>query len=521
MIMTSTLLGSSTSDGQIRTVTQILGAVGREYLRVSLDRSGRARSIDEQHSENLAAATGRGVSLGEPYEDKSISASRYATKTRDGFAQLLADLERGRFGADELWLWESSRGSRKVGEWVTLIDLCERQRVRIHVTTHGRTYDPSNGRDRRSLLEDAVDSEYESGKISTRLKRANAANAAAGKPHGKTPFGYVRRYDERTKKLIAQEPEPAEAPVIRELFERVAAGHSFHGIARDFEARGVRTRTGKVFSPQHLRVLATTAVYAGLRTHDVEGRGPGRGHSPRAGMSGVEVVRGTWEPLISEAVWLSVQRLLSDPKRTTTRPGRAVHLLSNIALCDVCGGPLFARLASDGHAVATYQCRQGCVRVRKDELEVAAEVLMVGYLASNEVHAKIRAAEVDSDQLRSVRDALAAARSRLDELGDEAAAGRISIATVVRMEPKIIAEITELECRESELATPVPLRQFIDPSAHVEAQWNAMPMSAKREVCRILLTPGMMGELRVTQVPKGGPRRVQACDRIVLRTTLK
>ena len=192
---------------------------GREYLRVSLDRSGRARSIEEQHDDNQAAAEARGVTLGKPYQDKSVSASRYSSKIRDGFGQLLVDLEKGRFAADELWVWESSRGSRKVGEWVTLIELCEQRRIKIHVVTHGRTYDPGNSRDRRSLLEDAVDSEYESGKISVRLKRAAAANAAAGKPHGRAPYGYRRRYDERTRKMIAQEPDPIEAPVIRELFE--------------------------------------------------------------------------------------------------------------------------------------------------------------------------------------------------------------------------------------------------------------------------------------------------------------
>ena len=501
------------------TTTLVATATGREYLRVSLDKSLRARSIDEQHSENLVAATGRGVSLGEPYEDKSISASRYTNKIRDGFAQLLADLDRGRFGADELWLWESSRGSRKVGEWVTLIDLCERQKVRIHVTTHNRTYDPANGRDRRSLLEDAVDSEYESGKLSARLKRAQAANAAEGKPHGKTPYGYVRRYDERTKALLAQEPEPTEAPVVRELFDRVAAGHSFHGIARDFEKRGIRTRTGKVFSPQHLRVLATTATYAGLRTHDTEGRGPGRGHSPQAGMQGVQVVKGTWEPLITEAVWHSVQRLLSDPKRTTTRPGRAVHLLSNIALCDVCSSPLFARLQSDGHTTATYQCRKGCVRVRKDELEKAAEAIMLGYLASDEVHARIAASEVDTEMLRSVRDELAKARARLDDLADCTSTGAISMRSFARMEPAILNEIADLERRERELSSPPELQQFIEPGARVAAQWGKMPMSARREVARLLLSPSMQGELRVTRVPRGGPRHVPAVDRIALRRT--
>lgn len=42
-------------------------------------------------------------------------------------------------------IWESGRGIRRVGDW---------------------TYDPANSRDRRSLLEDAVDGEYEPAKIS-------------------------------------------------------------------------------------------------------------------------------------------------------------------------------------------------------------------------------------------------------------------------------------------------------------------------------------------------------------------
>src|SRR5829696_6936708 len=413
---------------------------GREYLRVSMDRSGRQRSIEEQHNENQQAADDRGVILGEPYEDKSISASRYSRKAREGFPRLLADLEHGRFGADELWLWESSRGSRKVGEWVTLIELCEQQRVKIHVTTHNRTYDPSNGRDRRSLLEDAVDSEYESGKISQRLRRAAAANAGAGKPHGRAPYGYRRRYDERTKKLIAQEPDPIEAPVVRELFERVKSGHSLRSIALDWEARGVRTRTDKIFTPQHLRVLATTAAYGGLRVHDTNDHGGS--HSPQPGSPGVQVVKGTWEPLVSEATYRAVQRILTDPKRTTTRPGRAKHLLSNIAVCDKCGTTITVSFRAHR---PYYQCRKGCIRIQQEDIEHFAEEVILHYLARPDVHQALKRAETDSDALQAVRDELAGARARLAELADAAAAGTISIATVARAEPQILTTIGALE----------------------------------------------------------------------------
>ncbi|MET7727737.1 recombinase family protein [Streptomyces mirabilis] len=79
---------------------------------------------DEQGMENAEAADERDIVLGEPYEDTG-SASRYQRKSRDGFDKLIDDLKKDTFGADVLILWESSRGSRKVGEWITLIELCE------------------------------------------------------------------------------------------------------------------------------------------------------------------------------------------------------------------------------------------------------------------------------------------------------------------------------------------------------------------------------------------------------------
>jgi DNA invertase Pin-like site-specific DNA recombinase len=245
-------------------------AIAREYLRVSVDKSGRERSPEEQHDDNERAAEANGWALGEPYRDVG-SASRYANggngTVRPGFDRLVADLERGRFGAGVLVLWEASRGSRRLSEWARFIETCEAAGVRIHVTTHQRTYDVSNARDRRTLQEDGTDSEYESAKTSARARRASAAAAAEGRPHGRVPYGFRRRYNPDDGKLAAQEIEPVEAAVVRELFDRLEWGHSLRAIARDLETRGIRSRGGKVFSPEHLRSLAVADAYRAKRTH--------------------------------------------------------------------------------------------------------------------------------------------------------------------------------------------------------------------------------------------------------------
>jgi site-specific DNA recombinase len=370
------------------------GRSAREYLRVSLDRSGRGRSLEEQHADHVRVAGEQGWILVEnSYRDESVSASRYSRKGRDGFDALIADLECDRFGAQVLMIWESSRGSRRVGEWVRLLELCEQRSVSIFVTTHGRCYEPGNGRDRRSLLEDAVDSEYESAKISTRARRAAAANAVAGRPHGRIPYGYRRVFHPQTRALITQEPEPGEAPVVAELYRRLIQGHSLRGIARDFQARGIQTRSGGTWSAQHLRALAIKPVYAGLRAH-IPGR---RGGHVMVDLN--SLYEGNWPGLVSRADWFAVQRLLRSPERKTTRSGRAKHLLSYIGRCGVCLERLTVAYRTKGYDAPLYVCgTKGCVRITQADLDTLAEQVMLTYLARSDVIDALRAGDQESDR---------------------------------------------------------------------------------------------------------------------------
>jgi site-specific DNA recombinase len=375
------------------------------------------------------------------------------------------------------------------------------------VTTHGRSYEPGNGRDRRSLLEDAVDSEYESAKISTRARRAAAANAVAGRPHGRIPYGYRRVFHPQTRVLIAQEPEPAEAEVIAELYRRLIQGHSLRAIARDFQQRGIRTRSGVTWTAQHLRSLAIKPLYAGLRSHL-----PGR----RGGDRWVDLdslYEGQWPGLVSGADWFAVQRLLRAPERKTTRPGRAKHLLSFIGRCGVCLGTL--NVAYRDGAQPLYVCRaKGCVRITQADLDTLAEAVMLDYLARPDVIDTLRAGDRQGDRdLSEVQGQLAAARARHEQLADAVATGSVSVATLIRAEPTLLAEITTLEARERELTTPSALRGLIEPGVDVAQRWALTPISTRREIARLLLTPNLIGQLHLQPSPRRGRHRTPAHER--------
>jgi DNA invertase Pin-like site-specific DNA recombinase len=439
-----------------------------QYLRVSLDRSGHARSTDEQRADNeRAVAEQPGWTLVETYRDDNRSASRYARKVREDYARLLGDLERGAF--DLLILWESSRGSRKVSEWCRLIELCQERRVQVYVTSHGRSYDPANERDERSLLEDAVDSQYESGKVSKRVKRSAASNARDGLPHGRIPFGYERIYDERTKRLVEQRPMPAEATEVRGVFEQIAAGVSLRAIVADLTERGVPTRTGAPWGSQTVRQIALNLTYLGKRTH-----------------LGT-VTSGVWPPLVNEETFYAVQRILTDPGRTTRKPGKAKHLLSMIARCGVCGGPMAVTYRIDGGR-PTYVCKgHAHTRIVQGDLDDYITERVLFRLEQPKVWQRLTAGGDDDAALVAARGELAALEAELDELYGEVNARRLSPRALAKIEPGMLAQINAARKRVTEQATAPGLRWLLDgPQRDVALRWADAPMSARREAIRAL-----------------------------------
>jgi site-specific DNA recombinase len=123
----------------------------------------------------------------------------------------------------------------------------------------------------------------------------------------------------------------------------------------------------------------------------------------------------------------------------------------------------------------------------------------------------------DGEQLQQLRDEIAVIRAELDDLADQVGRGDLSATLAARAEPAILERLRATEAREAELSTPSALRGLISPGKDVARRWKAAPMSAKREVVRLLLTPDGLGELRVTRTPSPG-RHSPIEDRVRWRT---
>ena len=429
----------------------------REYLRVSVDRSGRERSNVEQQDDNRTHWST--FTFAVPYSD-AVSASRYSTRRRGDFDQLVRDLDADRFGADVLVLWESSRGSRKVGEWVELIDRCEGQGVRIAVTTHGRIYDPANPRDRRSLLEDAVDSEYESAKISDRVRRNTRQNAAARRPHGKVLFGYRRIRDVRTGALIGQEPHPEQAPIVQGVFRDYLAGQSARSIAQALTDAGVRTNRGNGWTALMVHRMLTNRAYIGHRIHKGEDFGQG------------------WEPLIDADTF---ERAAARREATSWRKVRRTSALcSGLVRCGVCR----SRMQIKHSHAAYYGCQDGYHAYRRaDELDAFVTAAVVERLSRPDV-ADLLAGQEDP-RVAEARARATELRAELDEALAAWKAKRLSVQAYTAMESHLLPQIDAAD-REARRAI-IPIELDLPAAELVPVWWDDLTPEVRREVAAALI----------------------------------
>ncbi|MGH3798960.1 MAG: hypothetical protein ACRDTD_02290 [Pseudonocardiaceae bacterium] len=139
---------------------------------------------------------------------------------------------------------------------------------------------------------------------------------------------------------------------------------------------------------------------------------------------------------------------------------------------------------------------------------------MLEYLARPEVIDTLCAADQQGDcELAAVRDQLAVVRARHEQLADAVAAGTVSVTTLVRAEPTMLAEITKLEApREGtehpqRTARPDPTRHRRRPPMGCRTHEHP-PRDHPRAA-----HPDLIGELRLQPSPRRGRHRTPARER--------
>ena len=360
-----------------------------------------------------------------------------------------------------LILWELSRATRDQAVWHKLADRCRQLDVALCVG--GKMYDLEDPDDSFMLDLGSSLSSRESAVVRQRVLRSTRSNAAAGRPHGQVTYGYRRVYDPRSGALVGQEPNPDEAAVVREAAVRVLAGEGLNRVADDFTARGIPTPKGaKRWWHTTVRRMLTHPAYIGKRSHN------GDLHDA------------VWPPLLDEETWWTLRSMLSDPSRRQDRRAAHVYLLSGVATCGVCDGPVRAVVSKTGPF--RYQCAEGfCVKRRGEWVDRKVEAVVVELLQRPETLSVL----ADGDDQAEVRTALAEKRARLEEFYDLAADDELTPKALARVEAKMLPQIEELEARLSARGR----LSLVGAAAGAGAaeRWPSLPVEVRRQVVAALV----------------------------------
>jgi len=320
-----------------------------------------------------------------------------------------------------------------------------------------------------------------------------AQRVAAGKSHGRVAYGWRREYEhDASGRIVGSRDliDPAAAQVVRQGAQRVLAGESLRSITRHLTEIGAPTATGTPWDSTALRGILLRQRNVGLRTH--------QGHV---------VGRGDWEPILDEATFERVTAILTDPARRNSPASSAVkYLLSGIARCGLCGGPMRVLLPGQGHKQDSYVCQDKYhVRRMRQPLDDFITEVVVARLSRPDAVDLL--AQPDNDDAHKAREQAGALRARLDLAADAFAAGDIDARQLARITARLRPELDQYEQIARSLSTAPDLVDLATPD--IAERWTDLPLDRRRAVIDTLMM------IRVLPTRRGGlPRFDPASLRI-------
>lgn len=283
------------------------------YARISDDDLRLGIGVGRQEDDIRATSERTGGQLIRMFVDNDISASRYATKKRHDYDELIDMVRLGL--ADRVIVYDLDRLLRKPRELEDLIDLVD-ARAGFPVVNLTGELDLTTADGRYFARMRVAQAAKESDDISRRVRRANEAIAAKGGSLGRTrAFGYAcngrhhpqdcpdkngecdRHCDIPDCRHDGRSVIPSEATLLRQAAADVLAGESITGVARRWNAAGVKTvRDGtRGWMPTTVRVVLTGPRQAGLVVHRGEVVGPG-----------------DWDPIIDRETHERLKKIIAD-----------------------------------------------------------------------------------------------------------------------------------------------------------------------------------------------------------------
>ncbi len=281
------------------------------YSRISTDEEHQPYSLEAQ-AQRLTAyiQSQEGWRLVRRFTDQTSG----ATLERPGLQRALREAQAKRF--DLLLVYRVDRLSRSVRGLAQLLEQLDQAGVLFRSASE--PFDTSSSAGRMMVQMLGVFAEFERATIVERVIAGMERKAARGEwTGGSLPFGY--RLDAERRHL---EPDPTEAPLVREIFARYAERlEGSSALAGWLSERGYRTKNDKPFNPQAVLTILRNRAYLG----EINYR---RTSYPAP-----------HQPLVDKELFERAQTILNarGENASLRRSNRSDYLLTGLLKCARCG----------------------------------------------------------------------------------------------------------------------------------------------------------------------------------------
>ena len=412
------------------------------YCRVSSDEQAKGGSLKYQETALRRHCESNGINVVEVFrEDYSAKTfdrpemnkicKKYLRKKKEVDADALLVIRWNRFTREAADGWEYISKFRKHGIEVNAIE--------EHID-----YSVSESKIMLSVY--LTMAEVDNDKRSKATRDGIHQALIEGKRVGKAPYGYVNKSTGKHECWI--EPDPQEAPFVREAFQRVAYGVEAPTLVwRDLKRRGMRASESTFFRTLRNRFFIGDVFV------------------PEYGETPAQFVKGIHEPLTDAKTFYLVQSRL-DGNRDKVEPEvkkvpDETFYMRSFLRCPHCGSTIYGSFSKGrNRRYAYYHCNYcGHYRISAEDANDGMYKFLKSLRPNDAVLALYEAILVDltkvnakaaKDEQSTMKSNLAAIETKIKKVQEKWFEGVLDDDTFTAMNSRLVADKKDLELRLSE-----------------------------------------------------------------------